>query len=167
LDKRVSDAFGMEKPGDASEIEPIPFLGDTDRCIRARRLSTADYESWRLPGSETAKGVHVKEFLTNSAGTAWMVKTGAVRESHPNHTDLMERGRRIAFPLNEAVSSILFRSVGILTNLVALGFRSFHVPRTGRCERLLVSFHEMRAGILRSDRNIFTPPTRYVETFSV
>jgi len=108
-------------------------------------------------------GVHVKQFLNDPTGGAWVAKSGALNEPFlPTHTPAVERGRRVAFPLNEALASLIYPKAGIKTNEVALGLRTMFVRPTGTWEPLLTSFHRMQTGWLR-DHVQFERTSRYLE----
>ena len=108
-------------------------------------------------------GVHVKQFLNDPTGEAWVAKSGALNEvSLPTHTLAVESGRRAAFPLNEALASLIYSQAGIRTNEVGLGFRTMFVRPTGIWEPLLTSFHRMEHGRLRDQLGTFLRSEDYI-----
>lgn len=136
---------------------------DESRQQSLTPFTDGDFASWGM--SPTApKGVHVKEFLTDASGRAWVAKSGALAQQYPaDHNEAMERGRRVAFPVNEAITALLYSQAGILMNNVGLGFRRMLNPLFGIPELLMTSFHEMQHGTLRSEMGVFKRSARYIE----
>ena len=79
---------------------------DEERQRELKPFTDVDFEKWNMDPAAT-NGVHAKQFLNDLAGGAWVAKSGALNEPFgPAHTSAVERGRRVAFPLNEALASL-------------------------------------------------------------
>jgi hypothetical protein len=129
---------------------------------RLTPFTAGDFLMWNMRSSDT-NGVHVKQFLNDPAGGAWLAKSGALNEAFlPTHTPAVERGRRAAFPLNEALASLIYAQAGIKTNEVGLGLRTMFVRPTGTWEPLLTSFHRMEHGKLRDKIGAFERSEDYI-----
>jgi hypothetical protein len=149
-------------------IKIIPFWPETD-ALKLTPFSRSDYLEYRLPLIEDRRGVHVKEYVRDQNGQPWIYKSGALGERRkPCHTDAVENARRVAFPIHEALVSLLLHHCDVLVNPVYLGFRTMSVAITGERVRLLVSIHGMRAATSRHEMpEGFVPSERFVEDFLV
>jgi hypothetical protein len=96
-------------------------------------------------------------------GRAWVAKSGALaQEFPPDHDDAVERGRRVAFPINEAIAALLYRQAGLSIE-VGLGIRTMVNSHSKTEESLIASFHEMQRGTLRCKLGAIESTDRYIE----
>jgi hypothetical protein len=80
-------------------IAAVQFMGNTD-VIAFRPFTAPDFAEFEVAPDH---GVQAKEFVRDSDGAAWLIKSGALgREHPPNLSDEEERSRRAAFPIHEA-----------------------------------------------------------------
>jgi hypothetical protein len=127
-----------------------------------RPFTESDFLARGMSSAEK-NGVHVKEFLTDPSGGGWVAKSGALAEAFPSqHDAAVERGRRIAFPINEVIAALLYRQAGIAMD-VGLGTRTMFNHHFATKEPLLTSFHEMQRGTLRCKLGTFERSERYLE----
>lgn len=148
----------------------IAFLQDSDLSGWAS-LPKARYHDYDLNDDDERNGVDTKQLLTDPEGRAYLIKSGAYGET-PNHERKPlppeeEQSRRLAFPIHEAISSLLYDSVGVTVGKVSLAFRTFdRVGSTGeRNVRLLASIVEMRPARLRKNIENLAPCGTYSVDF--
>jgi hypothetical protein len=132
-------------------IAAVTFLGDTD-AIAFRPFREPDFEEFDIAADRSEDGVQAKEFVRDTDGAAWLVKSGAHVGKHPTDlSDEEERSRRAAFSVNEALVPLLYGTCGLLINEVRLGFRTMHVREPEEHTTQLVSLHRMQHGV-RGDK---------------
>jgi len=148
----------------------IAFLQDSDLSAWAP-LPKERYPDYDLNDDDERNGVDTKQFLTDPQGRAYMIKSGAYGETprpeRPPRPLAEERSRRLAFPIHEALSSLLYDSVEVTVSNVSLAFRTFdQVGSTGeRNVRLLASVVEMRPAQLRKNIENLAPCRTYSVDF--
>jgi hypothetical protein len=144
------------------EIAALPFWSETD-AIALTPFTDADYGEFNIPTS-AKNGVQAKQFVKDASGDAWLIKSGALGEKHPdNLTREEEKSRRAAFPIHQALASLLLRAVGVLVNEVGLGFRTMNIEEPRETVRLLVSIHRMQRARRRDHVSGFLPSIEFVD----
>jgi hypothetical protein len=118
------------------------FWGNSDD-LPLTSFTVADFLEFNMERNDL-NGVQKKAFLRDQDGTAWLLKSGALGDAgstRPSPDE--ESSRRAAFPVHEAIVTMLLTSVGIHASDVDLAFRTLLPVDEPRPVRLLVSAHRM------------------------
>lgn len=120
----------------------LRFWGNSDD-LPLTSFTVADFLEFNMERNDL-NGVQKKEFLRDRDGTAWLLKSGALGDAgstRPSPDE--EMSRRAAFPVHEAIVTMLLTSVGIRAGDVDLAFRTLLPVDEPRPLRLLVSAHRL------------------------
>lgn len=144
------------------------FWGDSDR-LPLTPFVAADFVEFDMDPTGL-NGVHAKVFVRDRAGTAWLLKSGALgdeRSTRSRPTPAEERTRRAAFPVHEAIMARLLGTVGIRTADVDVAFRRLLPVDEPMRLRLLVSAHRLIHGRRRDKIVDFQPSAAFLEDLAV